>query len=250
MQQAQTATQPAPAAAGNGSAVTAVGAAVDSVPQPGTERPPHPLHGAGLGDRHGAVLRLRLRHPEGRARRPARLHDRRRRGVHGDARPGRNGGAASGLRVLRPVREPLSGAAGRLRDRLDVRLRDGDRGHRGRHGLQHLHGILVPRRGALGLDPGHHLLPGGPEPAQRQGLRRAGVLVLADQGGGHHRHDRGRRGDHRLRLPDRRRHRGARAGQPRGARGPVPQRVRRAPGLLRGGDVRLRRGGDPRHHRR
>ena len=27
------------------------------------------------------------------------------------------------------------------------------------------------------------LLPGGPEPAQRQGVRRAGILVLPDQGG-------------------------------------------------------------------
>ena len=70
-------------------------------------------------------------------------------------------------------------------------------------------GFWFPEVGALDLGPGDHLLPRGAEPAQRQGLRRTRVLVLADQGGGHHRHDRGRRSHHRVRLPGRRRHRSA-----------------------------------------
>ena len=111
-------------------------------------------------------------------------------------------------------------------------------------------GFWFPAGGPLDLDPGHHLLPGRTEPAQREGLRRAGVLVLADQGGGHHRHDRRRRRHYRLRFPGRRVHRGAGPGQPRGARRAVPQRLRGPPGLVRRRDVRVRRDRDARHHRR
>jgi histidine transporter len=74
------------------------------------------------------------------------LPDRRRGGLYGHARAGRNGRASAGVRLVRPLRQHYLGPDGRFHPRLDLRLRNDHRVPGGRHRLRHLHGVLVPGR--------------------------------------------------------------------------------------------------------